>query len=137
MPESGFTVMTDRRALCQILINLANNAIKFTERGLIRLEIRQRGENGAATTEFLISDTGIGISAEDQTKLFQAFSRLNTPGARRSEGTGLGLHLSQKLAGIIGGHITMTSEYGQGSCFTLVLRESGKEEPGGHPNSGH
>ena len=137
MPESGFTVMTDRRALCQILINLANNAIKFTERGLVRLEIRQQGENEATATEFLISDTGIGISAEDQTRLFQAFSRLNTPGTRRSEGTGLGLHLSQKLAGIIGGHITMSSEYGQGSCFTLVLRESGKEEPGGHPNSGH
>ena len=68
-----------------------------------------------------MEDTGTGIRPEDEAKLFQAFSRVNPESAKRAEGTGLGLHLSQKLAELLGGQIAMKSEYGKGSRFTLVL----------------
>ncbi|HEY3128452.1 MAG TPA: ATP-binding protein [Acidobacteriota bacterium] len=115
--------MTDRRALSQIIINLTNNAIKFTEKGEVRLAVAQRHDNGQVLTELSVSDTGMGIRPEDKVKLFQAFEQMHTSGARRHEGTGLGLHLSQKLASLLGGHITCVSEYGKGSTFTLVLKE--------------
>ncbi len=120
--------MTDRRALSQILINLTNNAIKFTEKGGVRLEVRQHHENGRVRTEISVADTGMGIRPEDQAKLFQAFTRVTTDDARRFEGTGLGLHLSQKLAQLLGGFITLESEYGKGSRFTLVLGTNKEEE---------
>ncbi|HWZ45382.1 MAG TPA: PAS domain S-box protein [Candidatus Saccharimonadales bacterium] len=137
MPMHDMTAMTDRRALSQILINLANNAIKFTDKGSVRLESRQHNDNGATITEFSVTDTGVGIAPGDQEKLFQAFSRLHGTIERRSEGTGLGLHLSQKLAELLGGHITMKSECGKGSCFTLVLHFNGKGANGGHTHSGN
>jgi protein-histidine pros-kinase len=121
VPSGNLVVMTDRRALSQIVINLANNAIKFTERGSVTLGISQRSDNGAVCTEISVTDTGVGVHPEDQAKLFQAFSRLNSAGVKHSEGTGLGLHLSQKLAELLGGRITMESEYGRGSRFTLML----------------
>ncbi len=114
-------IMTDRRALHQILINLTNNAIKFTETGSVRMELRQQDENGAIRTEISVEDTGIGVLPEDEVKLFQPFSRVDSGNAKRSEGTGLGLHLSQKLAELLGGQITLKTQYGKGSCFTLVL----------------
>jgi len=120
-PGQNLIAMTDRRALSQILINLTNNAIKFTEKGEVRLEVRQRQENGTVRTEISVVDTGIGIRPEDKAKLFQAFTRVTADDARRFEGTGLGLHLSQKLAQLLGGFITLESEYGKGSRFTLVL----------------
>ena len=121
LPEQDFSLVTDRRALSQIIINLTNNAIKFTEKGSICLEAGQRQENGRIRTEISVLDTGIGIREEDQVKLFEAFTQVNGHGARRQEGTGLGLHLSQKLAGLLGGHITFQSEYGRGSTFTVIL----------------
>jgi PAS domain S-box-containing protein len=123
MPNGDVVVQTDRRALSQILINLTNNAIKFTESGGVQLKVSRKERDARQTTEISVSDTGMGIRPEDQAKLFQAFSRVNISETRRSEGTGLGLHLSQKLAEILGGHIVLESEYGRGSCFTLVLVE--------------
>jgi signal transduction histidine kinase len=114
-------VQADRRALSQILLNLAGNAVKFTEKGNIRLDVRRREENGAARTEFAVADTGMGIQEADQAKLFQAFTQVGAPRKRRVEGTGLGLHLSQKLAELLGGRITFQSEFGRGSTFTLAL----------------
>jgi protein-histidine pros-kinase len=122
MSSRSVVVLADRRALSQILLNLVNNAIKFTEKGSVQLAVCQREENEAGTTtEFSISDTGVGIREEDQAKLFQAFSRVDGENARRTEGTGLGLHLSQKLAELLGGRITLESEHGRGSRFTLIL----------------
>jgi PAS domain S-box-containing protein len=121
IPNEHNIVQADRRALSQILINLTNNAIKFTENGSVRLEIRHRDEEGAMVTEISVTDTGTGIRPEDQGILFQAFARVNIKGTKRSEGTGLGLHLSQRLAEILGGHIVLESEFGKGSRFTLVL----------------
>jgi len=120
LPGADLVLQTDRRALNQILINLTNNAIKFTEKGGIRLDVKTRGDDGGSATEIRVADTGIGIRDEDQKRLFEAFSQLES-GTRRHEGTGLGLHLSQKLAGLLGGHITFASEHGKGSTFTLVL----------------
>jgi protein-histidine pros-kinase len=117
-------VRADRRALSQILLNLTQNAIKFTERGQVRLLVRRRPGNGPAWVELAVADTGIGIRAADQGRLFQAFVQLEGPRWQRHEGTGLGLHLSRKLAELLGGRITLQSEYGKGSTFTLTLDEA-------------
>jgi len=114
---------TDRRALSQIVINLANNAIKFTERGSIRIRAERREEDGSRALEISVEDTGIGIRPEDQKKLFGAFTQVDDSTNRRYEGTGLGLHLSRKLAEALEGRIEVKSEYGKGSIFTLVLPE--------------
>jgi signal transduction histidine kinase len=116
-------VQTDRRALSQIIINLTNNAIKFTERGQVRLALGQRWDNRQQLTEISVVDTGIGIRAEDQAKLFEAFSQVDVSAARRHEGTGLGLYLSQKLATLLRGSIGFVSEHGRGSTFTITLPE--------------
>ncbi|MCI0534024.1 MAG: PAS domain S-box protein [Verrucomicrobiales bacterium] len=119
VPHEEIIVRTDRRALNQILINLANNGIKFTERGSVRLGLARRRDGGRTLTEISVSDTGVGIRAEDQAKLFQAFGQLGP--RRHKEGTGLGLHLSQRLAQLLSGGITFRSEPGQGSTFIVIL----------------
>jgi PAS domain S-box-containing protein len=126
LPASAVVFSTDRRALGQIVINLTNNAIKFTERGSIDLDLSERTEGENRIIEISVRDSGIGIREEDQTKLFDAFSRINVDRAKTSEGTGLGLHLSQKLAVALGGTIACHSVYGKGSTFSLVLT--------GHPS---
>jgi signal transduction histidine kinase len=123
-PAEPIVAQADRRALSQILINLVNNAIKFTEHGGVRLTLSQRPEQGRQLTEISVVDTGIGISPEDQAHLFQLFTQADNTHTRRQEGTGLGLHLSQKLAGLLGGQITVQSEAGQGSTFTVRLLEA-------------
>jgi protein-histidine pros-kinase len=121
VPEEACLIQTDRRALSQILINLANNAIKFTECGQVQLELRQSSQRDGAELEFLISDSGIGIREADQDKLFEAFSQVDSDIDRRHQGTGLGLHLSRKLASLLGGNIRFQSEFGKGSTFSLWL----------------
>ncbi|WGG51467.1 hybrid sensor histidine kinase/response regulator [Rugamonas sp. DEMB1] len=116
------SVDSDRRALTQILINLANNAIKFTERGTVRLSLSQREEEGQLVTEFAVADSGAGIREEDQAKLFQAFSQLDSTSTRHVEGAGLGLYLCQNLANLIGGTLFFRSDFGHGSTFTLALK---------------
>src|ERR1043166_1436717 len=100
-PDHPVTIRSDRRSLNQILINLTGNAIKFTDAGGIRLRLRISGEDA----EFTVSDTGRGIKAEDRSKLFQAFSQVDASSTKPREGTGLGLHLSQRLAALLGGRI--------------------------------
>jgi protein-histidine pros-kinase len=123
IPDEDIVIPTDRRALSQILLNLSNNAIKFTEKGALRIELARRADNGNNATEISVIDTGVGIQTEDQRKLFDAFVQVGSASSRRHEGTGLGLHLSQKLAAILGGHIKFQSEHGKGSTFTLVIPE--------------
>ncbi|MET3132526.1 two-component system sensor histidine kinase/response regulator [Oxalobacteraceae bacterium GrIS 1.11] len=123
------TVDTDRRALTQILINLLNNAIKFTEHGSISVKLSQRLEAGQLLTEMSVSDSGTGIKLEDQGKLFQAFSQLDSTSTRHAEGAGLGLYLCQNLANAIGGVLFLKSDYGSGSTFTLALRTPAAPAP--------
>lgn len=127
-PDEDVLLMADSRALSQILIKLASNAIKFTEKGGVRLTVCQRPDNGRLLTNISIVDTGTGIRAKDQADLFEAFTRVGDLGMRRYEGTGLGLHLSQKLAAMLGGSIVFQSEYGKGSEFTLVLEAQSQPE---------
>jgi two-component system sensor histidine kinase/response regulator len=119
--EHDLVVLGDRRSLTQILINLTNNAIKFTDQGSVRIELCARRENGAAFAEIAVVDTGIGIRGEDKSKLFQAFTQVDSSSTRPYEGTGLGLHVSQKLASMIGGHVRFESEFGKGSRFTISI----------------
>ncbi|MEK6373299.1 MAG: PAS domain S-box protein [Acidobacteriota bacterium] len=125
LPESDAILPTDRRALSQILINLTNNAIKFTEKGFVRLELGRIDGAGQQTVEFSVTDSGIGIREEDQQKLFQAFEQVHAGKRRPLEGSGLGLYLSHKLAALLGGELSFRSEYGRGSRFTLTLAEKG------------
>lgn len=107
----------DQQRFKQILINLLSNAIKFTEQGSVTLKVvRQKN-----SLIFSVIDTGIGITLADQEKLFQPFQQLKSSVSRKHKGTGLGLALSQKLAQLHGGKITIISEVGQGSCFTVEL----------------
>lgn len=111
------TCIADRRRLKQILVNLLSNAVKFTESGSVTLRVEQTEEAIA----FSVIDTGIGIAQADRETLFQPFKQLDSGLNRKYEGTGLGLALSRKLARLHGGDITLHSELGRGSCFTLEL----------------
>jgi len=120
LPPPELSMRLDARVLRQIVINLVNNAIKFTTQGAVRIGCDWET---AGMLAIHVEDTGRGIRDEDQHKLFEAFARLDTAGAQRQEGTGLGLHLSQKLAHLLGGRIDFRSEYGKGSTFTLLLKQ--------------
>jgi protein-histidine pros-kinase len=123
LPPEPMLVQSDRRALSQILINLTGNAIKFTESGGVRLALARAEADGVSYVTITVSDTGRGIKAEDAGKLFQAFSQVESKSTQPREGTGLGLHLSQRLAQLLDGRITFQSAPGRGSSFTLHLRE--------------
>jgi PAS domain S-box-containing protein len=120
-PKASVRVETDRRILSQILINLTNNAIKYTDKGKVQIELGTQRSNGQRLALIDVSDSGIGIRPEDKEKLFQAFQQVDNH--HRGEGTGLGLYLSQKLAVLIGGRIELESEYGKGSAFRLLIPE--------------
>jgi signal transduction histidine kinase len=120
VPPAKIGLRSDRRALSQILLNLINNAIKFTERGSITVEMGQHRDNGSGEVRIKIVDTGVGIREDDRLKLFGAFEQVHDVKTAR-EGTGLGLHLSMKLADLLGARIECESEFGKGSVFTVSL----------------
>ena len=118
-------IRTDERRLRQILLNLLGNAVKFTEEGWVRLKVKQNkrhagvGGGSVALLEFEVEDTGIGIAEEDRERIFEPFVQL--PGRKAIGGAGLGLPLSRKLARLLGGEITVSSEAGRGSTFRLEV----------------
>ncbi|MBL0726459.1 PAS domain-containing sensor histidine kinase [Piscinibacter sp. HJYY11] len=118
VPPTPLMWTTDRRALHQIVLNLAGNAVKFTDTGSVTLNLREH----EGVLEVVVHDTGVGIPLEEQSKLFAPFSQAGSMRPRAAEGTGLGLHLSQRLAELLGGHIAFESEPGEGSRFTLRLQ---------------
>ena len=122
-PKKEVLLKSDRRALSQILLNLANNAIKFTDAGAVSIELNQSDGDSGNFTEIKVNDTGRGIKPEEQSRLFQAFAQLDTVSSLRHEGTGLGLHLSQKFATLLGGRISFESEFGKGSSFSLIFKQ--------------
>jgi len=105
----------------QMLFNLLSNASKFTERGTIALQVGRERVNGGEWISFSVSDTGIGMTAEQTSKLFQAFTQADTSTTRKYGGTGLGLAISQKFCRMMGGEITVSSTPGEGSTFTVRL----------------
>ena len=113
------TLVTDAFKLSQILRNFAVNALKFTERGEVRVSAAatDRGE----TVRFSVSDTGIGLSAEDQARIFDEFVTLEPERHDRPRGTGLGLPLTRRLATLLGGEVTVESRLGAGSTFNVTL----------------
>ncbi len=119
VPEEDIVVLTDRRALHQILLNLTSNAIKYTESGAVRVEAKLVARHEGNVVDVSIIDTGVGIKEEDQPRLFQAFEQVDVSNTRRFEGAGLGLFLSQKLATLLHGHLHFSSTFGAGSTFTL------------------
>jgi len=125
LAPGAMVLETDRRALTQILLNLGNNAIKFTETGTVRVTLALRPGDGQNVIEFSVADSGAGIREEDQSKLFQAFSQLDSTSTRHAEGAGLGLYLCQNLANLIGGSLFFKSDFGRGSTFTLALPRRG------------
>jgi signal transduction histidine kinase len=110
----------DPMRLKQILLNLLSNACKFTKEGEVALRVRKVAD-GRDWVELAVADTGIGMTAEQLAKLFQEFTQADSLTARRYGGTGLGLALSRKLARMMGGDVTVTSEQGKGSVFTVRL----------------
>ena len=111
----------DSLRLNQILVNLGNNAVKFTEKGEIVLttKIKEKSDD-KVTLQFSVRDTGIGMTAEQQAKLFQAFSQADTSTTRKYGGTGLGLTISKRLVTMMGGEIWTESEAGQGTTFNFT-----------------
>jgi len=124
IPKDSFTLTTDHRALQQILTNLIGNAIKYTEKGEVRAVLAEREREGGRCVDFDVIDSGIGISDEDQRRIFNPFEQVDTSSTRRFEGVGLGLYLSNRLAQTIGGTLTLKSTLGQGSTFTLSLPQN-------------
>jgi len=117
-------IAADPMRLRQILLNLLSNACKFTKQGEVALRVR-RLVDGHDWVEFSVSDTGIGMTAEQQAKLFEEFSQADASTARRYGGTGLGLAITRKLARMMGGDVTLRSEPGKGSVFTVRLPGAG------------
>src|SRR5262245_13099945 len=118
--ENLGALTVDPMRLRQILLNLLSNACKFTKAGEVKLAAR-KVSNGSNIVEFAVADTGIGMTAEQQAKLFEEFSQADAATAQRFGGTGLGLAITRKLARMMGGDVTVTSEPGKGSVFTVRL----------------
>ncbi|MBT8486914.1 MAG: response regulator, partial [Phycisphaerae bacterium] len=114
-------IRTDPLRLRQVITNLLANAIKFTERGRVTISTRLVPEGDDAVLEIAVADTGIGIAAGDQPRLFEAFEQADATTTRRFGGTGLGLRICKHLVTLLGGTITVASEPGVGSTFTVRL----------------
>jgi len=121
VPPGDVVLKTDRRALNQIMLNLANNAIKFTAAGHVRIRLLASESGARQGFDFVVEDTGPGIDEAEQAALFGAFVQGHAAKQKGVEGTGLGLHLSRKLAELLGGELNCYSVPGQGSRFVLSL----------------
>lgn len=127
-PEDVPRIFTDDKKLSQVLRNYISNALKFTEHGEVRIGAWREPDDFVT---FSVADTGIGIAKEHQTAIFEDFSQIDSPLQRKWRGTGLGLSLSKKIATLLGGSVSMTSEPGKGSTFyiTVPIRMRTEAEP--------
>ena len=113
----------DELRIKQILVNLLNNAVKFTHEGQITFTVSSTIEDGACLLTFAVTDTGVGINPEDIHKIFVLFQQVDTKKNRNIEGTGLGLSISKQLVEMMGGSLEVESEFGIGSTFTVTIRQ--------------
>jgi signal transduction histidine kinase len=125
-PQDIPRIYTDDKRLSQILRNYISNALKFTQQGEVRVRVRPEGSEAVT---FSVADTGIGIAKEYQSAIFHDFVQIDSPLQRRWRGTGLGLSLSKKIAGLLGGSVGMTSEPGVGSTFYVTIPIHFGEQP--------
>ena len=126
-------LMGDSLRLGQVLDNLVGNAIKFTEHGEVHVRVETLDETPSGVLlRFSVRDTGIGLSPEQASRLFQPFAQVDSTFARRFGGTGLGLTISKQLVELMGGQISLSSELGRGSCFSFTTRlERARHDAGG------
>lgn len=115
------TMRADLSKVRQVLFNLLSNACKFTEHGTISMDVGREEQDGHWWVVFRVSDTGIGMTVDQRDKLFQAFSQADGSTSRKYGGTGLGLAISRRFCRMMGGDITVESEYGKGTTFTVRL----------------
>ena len=120
-PKDLGALTVDPMRLGQILLNLLSNACKFTTEGEVSLTARRTTRDSRRWIDFAVADTGIGMTPEQVGKLFQEFTQAEATTARQYGGTGLGLAITRKLARMMGGDVTVTSEPGKGSVFTVCL----------------
>src|SRR5437867_4511693 len=120
-PEQLGTMLADRIKVRQCLLNLLSNASKFTDNGVITLSANRIAKGGSYWLAFRVSDTGIGMTPEQVSKLFRAFTQADDSTSRRYGGTGLGLALTKKFCQLMGGDVGVSSEPGKGSTFTIEL----------------
>jgi signal transduction histidine kinase/CheY-like chemotaxis protein/HPt (histidine-containing phosphotransfer) domain-containing protein len=112
----------DPLRLGQVLINLCNNAVKFTDSGTVKLQVAFKAETATGVTlRFRVEDTGVGIAAADQARLFQPFTQIDSSSTRERGGTGLGLAISQRMVALMGSTIELDSRLGSGSIFSFDL----------------
>ena len=129
-PDVPIGLVGDALRINQILTNFSSNAIKFTEKGEIKIDITTIEKNEESIKlQFAVSDTGIGLTEDQQSKLFAAFTQADSSTTRRYGGTGLGLAITKKLAALMGGEVWLESEYEKGSTFYFSCEFKIKEEP--------
>ncbi len=121
----GIILNSDKRRIKQILMNLVSNAIKFTDQGNVKIEVKLLNNKDLEVT---VSDSGIGIKKEDMEKLFQPFQQIDMSSSKSHEGTGLGLYLSKKIIDLLHGDISVTSQFGKGSEFKFIFPIKFREE---------
>ena len=126
LDERLHVMRADQTKVRQSLLNLLSNACKFTSHGEVKLDVRSLPENRVS---FAVSDTGLGMTPEQVSRLFEPFTQADSSTTRKYGGTGLGLAISRKFAEMMGGGITVETEYGKGSRFTMVLPLAIDEEP--------
>jgi phosphate/phosphite/phosphonate ABC transporter binding protein len=119
-PEAG-TFYSDHTRVRQVLLNLLSNAVKFTENGTVALRVARKNTAGGEQLSFEVTDSGIGMTAEQMDKLFQDFTQADSSTTRKYGGTGLGLAISRRFCRMMGGDIAVTSQSGKGSIFTVTL----------------
>ena len=124
VPE-GVILNSDKRRIRQVLINLVSNAIKFTDQGIVKIDVKSLNNQDL---EVIVSDSGIGIKKEDMELLFKPFQQIDMSSTKKHEGTGLGLHLCKKLIDLLHGDISVKSQFGKGSEFKFIIPINFEEE---------
>jgi signal transduction histidine kinase len=122
-PEDLGKGVGDPTRIRQCVLNLVSNACKFTKDGTVKVTARRESVGGKDILRVEVSDTGIGMTPEQVSRLFQAFTQVDSSAGRKYGGTGLGLAISQKLCAAMGGSITVVSEPNKGSTFTMTIKE--------------